>query len=164
MKPSISLISTPSFAGRMKKLLLLFVIALFSTHAFAAEKELEATPTLRDALYKEFNGASDVKWYSDDNQTYMAKFTLKEHNVTAYFDKTGQLLATRRYISEDQLPMAVSGRLAKRYPKEVVRWVVEFEKDDTTVYYVTLEGPDNWRVVKASAQGDLSVHQNLKKA
>ncbi|WP_343667125.1 hypothetical protein [Chitinophaga sp.] len=153
--------------GRFKKLLLLVAIAVFtSIYSFAGTgtKELEASSTLKSALNKEFNGASGIKWYSDDNKTFMAKFMLNERNVTAYFDGEGHLLATRRYIDATNLPLSVSSKLAQRYPNEAIRWVVEFQSEGNTAYYVTLEGSNTWKVIKASANGDLSVHQRLKKA
>jgi len=151
--------------SRLRKMLLAFVAVLFlSTQiSFAAAKEMEASSKLKQSLSKEFAGAADVKWYSDDNKTFMAKFLLNERNMTAYFDVEGNLLATRRYIAEEHLPMAVANKLTKRYPKDKVRWVVEFESEGNTIYYVTLEGEKTWRVIRSSASGDLSVHQNLKK-
>lgn len=152
-------------AGSIRRMLLLFVAALLlSTQlTFAATKEMEANSKLKSALTKEFAGAADVKWYSEDNKTFMAKFTLKERNVTAYFDEDGNLLATRRYIAEEHLPLAVTKKLTKRYPTEAIRWVVEFESEGATVYYVTLEGAKTWKVIKSSAGGEMSVHQSLKK-
>ncbi|MVT06895.1 hypothetical protein [Chitinophaga tropicalis] len=174
MKPSIISIrktNTPagvsriSVRGVMKRMLFLFAAILLSTSlTFAATKEMEATNTLKEALNKEFAGASAIKWYSEDNKTFMAKFTLNERSVTAYFDANGTLLATRRYIAVEHLPLAVSTKLTKRYPKEQVRWVVEFEKEGSTVYFITLENTDTWKVIKSSSTGDMSVHQRLKKA
>lgn len=149
------------------KLLLIIAVVVFSTQfSFAAnaEKEMEATTTLKSALDKEFSGASGIKWYSDDNKTFMAKFMLNERNVTAYFDGSGNLLATRRYVDAANLPLHVATKLSQRYPKEEIRWVVEFQSEGSTAYYVTLEGENTWKVIKASANGDLSVHQRLKKA
>ena len=158
-------IKQKKISNRMKKMLLFFAAVLLSTQLlFAGAKELEASGKLKSALDKEFVGASSVKWYSDDNKTFMARFTLRERSVTAYFDGDGNLLATRRYIVEDQLPLAVSSKLAKRYPNEQVRWIVEFQSEGSTVYYVTLEGEASWKVIKASSTGILSLHQSLKKA
>lgn len=152
-------------SSRFKKLLLLVAIAVFtSIYSFAGAKELEASNTLKSALNKEFNGASGIKWYSDDNKTFMARFTLNERNVTAYFDEDGHLLATRRYVDAANLPLTVSTKLAQRYPNEVVRWVVEFQIEGNTAYYITLEGANTWKVIKANGSGDLSVHQRMKKA
>jgi len=173
MKPSINSTNLTSASAdatrlpgnRFKRMLLLFAAVLFfsTQFAFAGTKEMEATTKLKQALSKEFAGASDVKWYSEDNKTFMAKFNLNARSVTAYFDGDGNLLATRRYIDEQYLPLAVSNKLAKRYPKEKVRWVVEFDSEGSTVYYVTLEGEKTWKVIKAGATGDLSVYQNMKK-
>ena len=173
MKPSInstnltnaSADATRLPGNRFRRMLLLFAAVLFfsTQFAFAGTKEMEATSKLKQALNKEFAGASDVKWYSEDNKTFMAKFNLNARSVTAYFDGDGNLLATRRYIDEQYLPLAVSNKLAKRYPKDVVRWVVEFDSEGSTVYYVTLEGEKTWKVIKAGPGGDLSVYQNMKK-
>jgi hypothetical protein len=150
----------------MKKILLICTaVLLFCTQfTFAGAKEVEANGTLKSALYKEFGSASAVKWYSDDNQTFMARFTLNERSVTAYFDKTGNLLATRRYLSTESLPLVVSNKLAKRYPKDEIRWVVEFESGGNIVYYVTLEGASTWKVIRSNTEGDLFVQENMKKA
>lgn len=163
MKPLSSF--TKKINNNMKKILLFCAVALLSTQlSFAGSKELEATTKLKTALDKEFAGASSIKWYSDDNKTFMAKFTLRERTVTAYFDGEGTLLATRRYILEEQLPMAVSNKIAKNYPNQQIRWVVEFQTDGSTVYYVTLEDEKNWKVLRATSSGNLSVHQKLTKA
>jgi hypothetical protein len=160
MKPS-----NFSIMSCIKKTVLFLTAALLSTQLlFAGTKELEASSKLKTALDKEFAGASAIKWYSDDNKTFMARFTLREHSVTAYFDGDGNLLATRRYIQEDQLPMVVANKLAKRYPDEQIRWVVEFQAEGNLVYYVTLENATSWKVIKATSSGSLTVHQNMKKA
>lgn len=167
MKPCIlSIRKNNAPSGRIfKSLLLFFAAVLLSTSlTFAGTKELEATSTLKEALNKEFAGASAIRWYSEDNKTFMAKFTLNERSVTAYFDAQGTLLATRRYIAAEHLPLAVSTKLNKRYPKETIRWVVEFESAGSTVYFITLETADTWKVIKTSAAGEMSVHQRLKKA
>ena len=164
MKPGISS-NRKKISSRMKKMLLFFAAALLSTQLlFAGTKELEASGKLKSALNKEFVGASSVKWYSDDNKTFMARFTLRERSVTAYFDGDGNLLATRRYIVEDQLPLVVANKLTKKYPTDQVRWIVEFQSEGSTVYYVTLENETSWKVIKATSAGTLSVHKNMKKA
>ena len=153
--------------SRLKTLLFVLAVVLFSTQlsfAGTGSKEFEASSTLKTALDHEFSGASAIKWYTDDNKTFMAKFMLNERNVTAYFDGEGHLLATRRYIDPVNLPLAVTSKLAQRYPKEEIRWVVEFQSEGSTAYYVTLEGANTWKVIKASASGDLSLHQRMKKA
>lgn len=173
MKPRINSINNTNASAdanrlqgnRFRRMLLVVAAVLFfsTQFAFAGTKEMEATTKLKQALNKEFAGASDVKWYSEDNKTFMAKFSLNARSVTAYFDGDGNLLATRRYIDEQYLPLAVSNKLAKRYPKDKIRWVVEFDSEGSTVYYVTLEGEKTWKVIKSGANGDLSVYQNMKK-
>lgn len=152
--------------ARIKKgLLLILAVTFLSAQAlFAGAEETEATAKLKSALNKEFAGASAVKWYSDDNKTFMASFTLRETKITAYFDADGKLLMTRRFITAQQLPLIVANKLAKRYPKEEVRSVVEFDNGVETVYYVSLEGAHTWKVIKATSNGQLSLYHRMEKA
>jgi hypothetical protein len=156
---------TLNFSAMKKMFIMLCVaFALVSGHTAWAHTETEATARLKSSFSKSFTGASNIKWYTDDNKLFTAKFTVNGTSVSAYFDADGNLLATRRYITETQLPLAVSTSLHKRFPKDKVSSAVEFEAGSSTIYYVTLEGAETWTVVKASSTGQLSVHQKLKKA
>lgn len=156
---------TLNFSAMKKMFIMLCVaVALISGHTVWAHTETEASARLKTAFSKSFTKVSDLKWYTDDNKLFTAKFNVNGTSVSAYFDANGKLLATRRYITEAQLPMAVSNSLRKRYPKDKIRTAVEFEADSNTVYYVTLEGAGTWTVVRSSNTGQLTVHQRLKKA
>lgn len=151
----------------MKKMLVLMisVASIFSSYTLSAKPaETEVSGRIQAAFTKAFTGAQDVKWYSDDANTYTAKFTINTSKVTAYFDKEGKLLSTRRIITADQLPLTVSVALQQRYPGQKVYGITEFEKDGALNYYITLEGEKHWTIVKANVDGDLNVHQRLKKA
>jgi hypothetical protein len=151
----------------MKKMFLMLcvVAALLSgTTVWAHSTETEASSKLKAALSQTFSTATHVRWYTEDNKFFTAKFMLGETVVSAYFDAEGNLLSTRRYISEEQLPLAVTTKVQKRYPNHKIRSTVEFDASNVTTYYVTLEGEDTWIVLKSDSNGQLSVHQRLKKA
>ncbi|GAA0529181.1 hypothetical protein [Chitinophaga japonensis] len=154
----------------MKKMFLMLCVAAALTggsivQASAAHiTETEATARLKEALNRSFANVTKVRWYTDDHKIFTAKFLAGENLVTAYFNAEGTLLSTRRYITEDQLPLAVITRIQKRYPDTWIRTAVEFDAGNVTTYYVTLEGAENWVVVKSDSNGQLSVYQKLKKA
>lgn len=152
----------------MKKMFLTLCVAaaLMCGHtAWAAHvTETEATARLKTALSQSFANATHVRWYTDDQKVFTAKFLVGETQVSAYFDADGNLLSTRRYITEEQLPLAVVTKVKKRYPSHEIRSTVELDAGNTTTYYITLEAETTWMVVKSDSNGQLSVYQRLKKA
>ena len=151
----------------MKKMFVMLCVAaalLSGSVASAHSTETEASTRLKAALSQAFAGATHIRWYTDDQKVFTAKFTIGENQVSAYFDADGNLLSTRRYILEEQLPLAVITRVKKRYPDFEVRSTVELDANSTTTYYITLEGEKTWMVLKSDSNGLLSVHQRLKKA
>ncbi|MBC9931393.1 hypothetical protein [Chitinophaga qingshengii] len=150
----------------MKKLILLMSAAflLSSATLFANPYETTVNSKIASAFKESFAGASEVKWYTDDNKTYTAKFTISSSKVTAFFDDGGNLLATSRYLAPDQLPLALTSRLNKKYPKDNIYCIVEYAANGNVVYFITLEGKDTWTTLKADGSGATSLQSRLKKA
>lgn len=150
----------------MKKLILLVSAALLlsANVLFASPYETTANTKINSTFNESFAGATDVKWYTDDNRTFTAKFTMSNTKVTAFFKEDGTLMATSRYLQADQLPLRVAGKLNKKYPGESIYCVVEYTVGENIVYFVTLEGTDTWTVVKTDADANMKVQSRLKKA
>ena len=150
----------------MKKLIFLISAALLlSAHAlFARPYETTVSEKMNSSFNESFFGATDVKWYTDDNKTFTAKFTMSHTKVTAFFGNDGTLLATSRYLKTEQLPLKVVNNLNKRYPDNSIYCVVEYTAGENTVYIVTLEGKTTWTTVKADRLGNMEVRSHLTKA
>lgn len=150
----------------MKKLILLVSAALVlsANVLFASPYETTVNNKINSNFHESFNGATDVKWYTDDNKTFTAKFTMSNTKVTAFFKEDGTLLATSRYLQAEQLPLKVLSKLNKKYSNTSVYCVVEYAASDNVVYFVTLEGTDTWTVIKTDADANMSVYSRLKKA
>ncbi|PSL49590.1 hypothetical protein CLV51_101924 [Chitinophaga niastensis] len=150
----------------MKKLILLMSAALLlsANVLFASAYETSVNNRIKNTFDESFAGAKEVKWYTDDNKTFTAKFTMSNSKVTAFFNDDGTLLATSRYLQVDQLPLNVSSKLTKKYPGNSVYCVVEYTAGDNTVYFITLENENTWTTVKAERSGNMSTYSHLKKA
>ncbi|HEY9258297.1 hypothetical protein [Chitinophaga sp.] len=150
----------------MKKLILLLSAALLlsANVLLASPYETTANTKINSTFNESFTGATDVKWYTDDNKTFTAKFTMSNTKVTAFFKEDGTLLATSRYLQAEQLPLKVTGKLNKKYPGTSIYCVVEYNSGDNVVYFVTLESADTWTVIKTDADANIKVHSRLKKA
>jgi hypothetical protein len=150
----------------MKKLILLVSAALVlsANVLFASPYETTVNKKINSTFNESFNGATDVKWYTDDNKTFTAKFTMSNTKVTAFFKEDGTLLATSRYLQAEQLPLKVLSKLNKKYSNASVYCIVEYASSENVVYFVTLEGTDTWTVVKTDADANMKVYSRLKKA
>jgi hypothetical protein len=150
----------------MKKLILLMSAALMlsANVLFASAYETSVNNRIKNTFNESFAGAKEVKWYTDDNKTFTAKFTMSNSKVTAFFNDDGTLLATSRYLGTDQLPLNVTNKLIKKYPGTNIYCVVEYTAGDNTVYFVTLEDAESWIVVKTERSGNMSTYSHLKKA
>jgi hypothetical protein len=150
----------------MKKLILLVSAALLlsANVLFASPYETTVNNKINSTFNDSFTGATDVKWYTDDNKTYTAKFTLSNNKVTAFFSNDGALLATSRYLQAEQLPLKVAGKLNKKYPGNSIYCVVEYTSGENVTYFVTLESEDTWTVIKTDADANMKVYSRLKKA
>ncbi|PUZ26848.1 hypothetical protein DCM91_10690 [Chitinophaga costaii] len=119
-----------------------------------------------ETFQKEFTEAKNVEWFSDEKaKSYTANFTIRESKVTAHFDNDGNLLNTSRYLTESQLPLAVTNRLAKKYKGQHIENIVEYQANGEFTYYVTVKSDDKtYTIVKATPEGWLSVYNKFQQA
>ncbi|MBV7533631.1 PepSY-like domain-containing protein [Chitinophaga sp. sic0106] len=150
----------------MKKFLIAIVAALTLTSAniYAVPYETTVNTKVKSAFDNAFANVSDVKWFTDDNKTFTAKFTLNNTRVNAYFDANGELLVTSRWIEAESLPLAVVNKLMKKYPGNSIQSIVEFESAGGTIYMIMLEGEKTWMKVRADENGNLTLKEKLQKA
>ncbi|SHL85255.1 Putative beta-lactamase-inhibitor-like, PepSY-like [Chitinophaga jiangningensis] len=150
----------------MKKFLIAIFAALTLTSAnlYAVSYETTVNTKVKTAFDNAFANVSDVKWFTDDNKTFTAKFTLNNTRVNAYFDANGELLVTSRWIEAESLPLAVVNKLMKKYPGNSIQSIVEFESAGGTIYMIMLEGEKTWMKVRADENGNLTLKEKLQKA
>ncbi|MGX5820207.1 hypothetical protein ACWKWU_18570 [Chitinophaga lutea] len=141
----------------------LFVAAFFTAlGSYAADPNPIDNKRVLDAFENEFYGATDVAWYPD-GQGFIAKFSLAQSKVKAHFDGDGNLIATIRYVGDDQLPLCVSTRLAKKYPSHHIANVVELVNGGVTSYVITLENERHWTILRSSSHASFTQVQKLVK-
>jgi uncharacterized protein YaeQ len=144
----------------MKKMMLTLAIAISSLCSFASEENV--APNVLDAFRNEFRTAKEVSWTTGTTY-YKAAFTYNNKHVFAYYSFDGDLMALTRYLSSDDLPMALLNNLHKNYSQYWISDLFEIAKPDGTQYYVTLEDADSKIVLKSSGN-TWSVHKKEKKA
>jgi hypothetical protein len=145
----------------MKRIIAVLSIAtmLISNVSFA-NATTEINKKVLKSFQTQFTDAVDVIWV-ENNSDFVAKFKMKSASIT---DKQGKLLATSRFLIEQDLPTAVMTGLIKNYSNYAVNTVTEYVVNNQTVYYISLEGDNNWAVVRVDQNGNTKLIQKLGKA
>ncbi len=115
----------------MKKLLLVFLLALVSLCVFAAKP-----PTIVEkAFLKMYPNAYKVNWEQEGTKRWAAEFMLDERNCTANFSNYGTWFGTETIISNYDLPVAVSDAIQTLYGSWIVRDVYKTETTKQGLLY-----------------------------
>jgi len=104
--------------NRMKKFLLLIVVALFATSAFS---QYGVPRKIKKAFEAKYPDAQDVqKWESDDNRQrkdveWTVKYQIDGRAMTSTYDYKENWLITLAFIEVDELPDAVVRSVQDEY-------------------------------------------------
>lgn len=80
----------------------------------------------------------------------------------SYYDASGNLLATSRFITDAALPLPVIKRLMKKCPDYQIRYIREFNAADVLTYIITLENETGYKIIRSS-RNSYTVLQEIEK-
>ncbi len=145
----------------MKKLLItaLFAIAVVAG-AFAAPKKVSS------AILANFNNqykeASNVTWVITNNYT-KAEFTADNTKMEVYYNADGDIIATSKNITLDELPLDVKRNFAKKFEGYNVKEAIKFDGFEEVSYYISGENEKEAVIIKVNDRGDVSLYKRTKK-
>ena len=149
----------------MKKnfLIALLVAVVFSGSAFAyTGKSVNAL--VKQSFQREFAGAQSVSWETiSDKDIFHASFIYNNERLNAYFDAEGTLLATGRYVKQENLPMLVTRSIATRYKQYNVLESIEFVTGSETSYIIKIENEKLSMYIQAHNDGSSTILKKEKK-
>jgi len=149
----------------MKKnfLIALLVAVVFSGSSFAnTGKSVNAL--VKQSFQREFTGAQSVSWeVISDKDIFHASFIYNNERLNAYFDAEGTLLATGRYVKQENLPMLVTKGVTVRYKQYNVLEAIEFVTGSETSYIVKLENEKLSIYIQAFNDGSTTILKKEKK-
>ncbi len=145
----------------MKKFILIAATAFASLSSFASVDPV--TGKVLEAFRTEFADAKNVQWKSlEDAGLFQATFTFNNSEVSVFYNADGEMVATARYISIDNLPIMVGKAIQHRYPEHAIKNVIEQVSGGNTTYHVTLHGEKSSMIVSATPSGNLSIFKKIK--
>jgi len=149
----------------MKKnfLIALLVAVVFSGSSFANTGK-SVSALVKQSFQREFAGAQSVSWeVISDKDIFHASFIYNNERLNAYFDAEGTLLATGRYLKQENLPMLVTKGVAVRYKQYNVLEAIEFVTGNETSYIIKLDNEKVSMYVQAHNDGTTTLLKKEKK-
>ena len=147
----------------MKKViagLVLGSILLVNT-AFAANKD-DVNGKVAAAFKQEFVQAKEVSW-TKTNDYFRAIFKMNDDVLTAYFSEDGELMGVTRNLLSTELPIGLQTSLRKSYDGYWISDLFEYNKQDNSGYYITLENASEVITLQATDGRTWSVYKKTKK-
>lgn len=133
----------------MKKKIITVAAALMLviTATFAQDAAPVPSAIVKE-LQLEFTGADNVQWKTTSN-FYKASFTVGAQPLEAFYSFDGQLIATSRKISLEQLPMSLIKEAKERSSVNEVTDLFELLSDRGTEYFITFGTGDEAKTYKS---------------
>jgi hypothetical protein len=136
----------------MKKLFVIIsILGSIGTGSLYAQSK---TPiAVVSSFQSSFNNASGGNW-SFVKGLYQVDFTVDNENLTAFFDKDGNLVASSRKVTLLQIPLSLKSDLKKDFHNYEVANLFEVDKEDGIVYYATIKSDKNQLELRSTPSGD----------
>lgn len=147
----------------MKKLMTMITAAalLLSTSSFAADPNEQVSEKTLSAFAKGFPGATNISWTEKEDYS-LAEFKIGSRRYTAAYDEDGQLIASSKSLTLDELPIMIKQTVNENYPGyETGINVMAITSGEKTDYILTVS---NTRVVlhiKVSEKGNINIERKV---
>jgi hypothetical protein len=147
----------------MKKRILLvaFVFAIGMSSVLANTVD-GVNEKVLNSFQKEFAGAKDMYWQKGD-AFLKVSFTLNDKVLFAYYNESGEKLALVRNITSFDLPLGLQIELKQDYGQYWITDLFEFNGQEDSAYYVTVENADVKVTLKSSGMNGWIVYKRAQK-
>ena len=111
---------------------------------------------------KTYRVAGNASWF-ELKDGYQAKFQKDGITTKVYYDKKGRLVGSIRSYSEDKLARNIRHQVKTSYYDYDIFYIYELTAGDKTIYFLKLEGKDEWKTVKM-VEGEIEETESFKKS
>lgn len=146
----------------MKKLFISALLALsVAASAFAKDPNNINSALLR-SFKADFKNASEVSWVTARDYT-KASFTLNNERMEAFYNNKGEVIATSKSITLDELPVSAKRAFTKKFADYTVKEAIRMEGSEESAYYISAENEKETLIVKVDDFGSVSIFKTTKK-
>lgn len=151
----------------MKTIIILAALIICLNSNLSAQSSAEVNAKVTESFGEHFNGATRIQWQKVKNLS-VAIFLYEERAWIAYFDQSGDLLASARRVKDNsQLPVIVqeslsnfkSQKSAKTGPLTMGYVYEVLPKNGETYYYIPMESATQSLSVSISNSGYAAINK-----
>jgi hypothetical protein len=160
MKQSTNIRQNILSVSKKAAVMLALLLTLCTSYSFAKPTN-GGTSEITASFRKDFGNAQIM---NTEVQHLFTKITFKTSDrvMFAFYSDNGELLAVTRNIVSSELPVGLMVNLKAHYNNYWITELFEFDGDNQTCYYVTLQNADG-RVILRSNGNNWEVYNTLKK-
>lgn len=142
----------------MKALLLsgLLAVSTLAVSAKAPRKGQALNYRAHQNLQSLFGRVKDLTWSEARNNMIRADFTSGDESISTFFDENGEVIATTRTITRDQLPWKLRLDLDQRFADARIINMFELSNQSELAFYIELEKDGKRSTLKGYEYGRLS--------
>ena len=145
----------------MKKLFVAVLLTVAATAgAFAAPAKVN--PTVLSSFKADFANAANVKWQIE-RDFIKAEFTTGTARMEAYYNADGNIIATSKSISLNEIPVNAKRSFAKKFAGYNATEAIKFTGFDETAYYISGENDKEKVILKVDENNQVSVYTKAKR-
>jgi len=100
-----------------------------------------------------FSQAANETW-STVKGLYRVDFDLENEKVTAFFNGDGDLIASSRNVTLEQIPLSLKSDLKKQFHDYEVSSLFEVDKEGGVIYYATVKNDSKLLKLESTTSGD----------
>lgn len=139
----------------MKKIILLTAVLLYSMLSFAQDlQEKEVPSVVLNSFKQKFAKATDVEWELKNN-LYKVEFEIARIDHEAWLNTSGQVVKTKQDLKANDLPKAISSKIASQYKGYRIDDVDKIEEGGKVKFKVELKKAGSEQNVYFDADGNV---------
>lgn len=146
----------------MKKMFVLFAAVVIAASTWASPSPAENAKATA-AFEKEFAGATDPQWTSNDEGLYIVTFKLNNEKMRAWYSEDGEFKAVQRSVKPEQMTYLAARKLQELADKAKIISVEEIAKDGVLYYNVRTENEKAKITYSLSVTGEAMKMEKKKK-
>ena len=135
---------------------------LLIANAAIAGPEDTVNKNVLSSFNKEFSSARIIKW-DHTGKLLKARFIYRDQILLAYYSTHGKLIALKRNILSNNLPLSLFFSLKKNYGHYWISDLFELSFADHTLYYITVENSDHKMILRSVNSNPWEVHSRKSK-
>jgi len=147
---------------KKKILLCLASLILIFSASYAKGNNKPIPVNVSSVFSSDFTNAKNISWVEIDGY-YKVTFSELGANLHAFYTADGEFMGLASYLRSDRLPVSLQETIKEKYNGYWITDLFQFNINNTTGYFITLENADRKIMLRAEENKGWSFYGEVKK-